>query len=50
MSANLYYPNGELKAKFIRTLNDGECCCQFDNLPEYFTDGNKLFMFAQYVK
>jgi hypothetical protein len=38
-----FYPNGSIKAKFIRYLKSGECCCNFDNDPDHYTDGNKVY-------
>lgn len=38
-----YFPNGSLKAKFIRYLKQGECDCVFDNDPKYFTEGRKVY-------
>lgn len=46
MASDLLNPNGTLRFKFIRELNKGECCCNFDNDDRYITDGNKLYMYA----
>ena len=43
MSQDLYYPNGSVKAKFIKYLRPGECQCDWDNKPDYFIDGNKVY-------
>lgn len=43
MSQDLYYSNGSIKAKFIKYLKSGECPCNYDNKPNYFIDGNKVY-------
>lgn len=35
--------NGRVVARFIRYLNPGECDCVYDNDPNHFTDGRKVY-------
>lgn len=39
-----YYPNGELKAKFMGYLKAGECPCKWEKEPNHFTDGTKKYL------
>lgn len=38
-----YYKNGQIKAKFIRYLKPGECDCVIDDIPDHYTDGNRIY-------
>ena len=39
--------NGIVVARFIRYLNPGECDCVYDNDPQHFTDGRKVYRKVQ---
>ena len=40
---DLKFPNGSIKAEFIRFLKPGECPCKKEALPNHFTQGNKVY-------
>lgn len=48
-SADVRLPNGQIKAKFVRFLNKGECDCFYDEKPQYYTQGNKVFIKMAYM-
>lgn len=38
-----YYPNGNKKAVVIHILDAGECPCKWEDNPQNYSDGNKIY-------
>ena len=49
MASHYYSSKGVLLAKFVRLLKKGECPCYYDELPEYFIQGNKVYIKMAYL-
>jgi len=45
-----YNAKGNLSALLVRKLLKGECPCFYDDKPEYYTDGDKVYIKIAYIK
>lgn len=44
MQDNLYYPSGEIKATYFKTLDNGECACKWTKYANtYIVENNKVY-------